>query len=36
VVDVFYVKDENDGKVDDPKRVEQIKSEILSVLPKRH
>jgi [protein-PII] uridylyltransferase len=35
VVDVFYVKDENDGKVDDPQRVEHIKSEILSVLPER-
>ncbi len=35
VVDVFYVKDENDGKVDDPERVEQIKAKILSVLPQR-
>jgi [protein-PII] uridylyltransferase len=36
VVDVFYVRDENDAKVDDENRVEQIKSEILSVLPERH
>jgi [protein-PII] uridylyltransferase len=35
VVDVFYVKDENDGKVDNPERVAEVKSAILSVLPSR-
>lgn len=35
VVDVFYVRDENEEKVDDPDRVAQIKKEILSVLPVR-
>jgi [protein-PII] uridylyltransferase len=33
VVDVFYVRDENDEKVDDPDRVAEIKKEILTVLP---
>ncbi len=33
VVDVFYVRDENDAKVDDPAAVEQIKKEIMAVLP---
>ncbi|MBC2717803.1 MAG: [protein-PII] uridylyltransferase [Desulfobacteraceae bacterium] len=33
VVDVFYVRDENEAKVDDPAAVEQIKKEILAVLP---
>ena len=32
VVDVFYVRDETDEKVDDPKAVERIKTAILSVL----
>jgi len=32
VVDVFYVRDETDEKVDDPKAVESIKAAILSVL----
>jgi len=32
VVDVFYVRDETDEKVDDPKEVERIKKAILSVL----
>jgi [protein-PII] uridylyltransferase len=35
VVDVFYVRDENEEKVDDPERVEQIRNEILAVLPAR-
>ena len=29
VVDVFYVRDESNGKVDDKARVEKIRSEIL-------
>ncbi|MBS3809122.1 MAG: [protein-PII] uridylyltransferase [Desulfobacterales bacterium] len=33
VVDVFYVRDEQGGKVDAPERVEQIRSRVLSVLP---
>ncbi len=33
VVDVFYVRDESDEKITDPEQVEQIKTEILSVLP---
>jgi [protein-PII] uridylyltransferase len=36
VVDVFYVKDENDGKVDNAERVAEIQSAILSVLPEHH
>ncbi|MCU0599346.1 MAG: [protein-PII] uridylyltransferase [Desulfobacterales bacterium] len=36
VVDVFYVKDENDGKVDTTERVAEIQSAILSVLPEHH
>ncbi|MDA3897197.1 MAG: [protein-PII] uridylyltransferase [Desulfobacteraceae bacterium] len=35
VVDVFYVRDENEAKIDDPGAVEQIKKEILAVLPAR-
>lgn len=35
VVDVFYVRDENDAKVDDPAAVARIKKEILAVLPVR-
>ncbi|PIP38659.1 MAG: [protein-PII] uridylyltransferase [Desulfobacterales bacterium CG23_combo_of_CG06-09_8_20_14_all_51_8] len=35
VVDVFYVRDENDAKVDDPAAVARIKKEILAVLPAR-
>ncbi len=33
VVDVFYVRDEQGGKVDAPERVEQIRSRVLSALP---
>ncbi|MFW6081533.1 MAG: [protein-PII] uridylyltransferase [Desulfosalsimonas sp.] len=33
VVDVFYVRDEQGGKADSPGRVEQIRQEVLSVLP---
>jgi len=32
VVDVFYVRNGDDAKVDDAARVEKIKSEILAVL----
>ncbi|MCF8029103.1 MAG: [protein-PII] uridylyltransferase [Desulfobacteraceae bacterium] len=33
VVDVFYVRDEQGGKVDTPGRVEQIREQVLSALP---
>ena len=33
VVDIFYVRDENEAKVDDPAAVDQIKKEILAILP---
>lgn len=33
VVDVFYVKDAHDGKVDDPRRMAVVREAILSVLP---
>lgn len=33
VVDVFYVRDEQGGKADAPERVEQIRRQVLSVLP---
>jgi [protein-PII] uridylyltransferase len=35
VVDVFYVRDDNDAKVDDPAEVARIKKEILGVLPSK-
>jgi [protein-PII] uridylyltransferase len=35
VVDVFYVRDESEEKVDDPDVVKQVKKEILAVLPAR-
>jgi [protein-PII] uridylyltransferase len=33
VVDVFYVRDAHDGKVDDPRRTAAVRESILSVLP---
>jgi [protein-PII] uridylyltransferase len=33
VVDVFYVRDAHDGKVDDPRRTAAVREAILSVLP---
>jgi len=33
VVDIFYVRDENEAKMDDPAAVDQIKKEILAILP---
>jgi [protein-PII] uridylyltransferase len=33
VVDVFYVRDVNGQKVDDPQRVEELKAAILNRLP---
>jgi len=33
VVDVFYVRDEQGGKVDAPRRVAQIREQVLSALP---